>query len=1100
MYRIKIPKPIQKKILEFKFIDHEMLLYCDALTCRLCKLSSPENSCKEYLLILNGKKVEELMYATAVKDSSENVNIRIVTENADKAAILRFPSYHSLRELSKLISIQSAEDIRIIDGHGLATAFNRRGYTFFVGSARRPYEPYINAKVEEMIVMSVRITRICDSDRTEELESRIDMALTCGNFSLRTNVRSLAAQYNPSSDELIVIFQNFEKNENVACKYAMKHVDNAFDRDCQKVQNSKELPPYCFIFSRRADGHAMRACSKFGGDYVKKPVDNCALKSFPSFAYRYGWLEQFHAFVGQLISVLPNSDEDILSVIRFLDDDALFTVHSGGVLNRISAQGYQMTSVLLWSLQLQQFSSTEHPCAPQYRTAADLLRSRVYFAQDNELSYAELTCSYFYDTCDSLERSNWSDPLQCLWCAMKNGSGYAFPKSGGSTCPCHTIDKLCAPFIEHVDVSSSSFSNCTLFKVYGKKFDRLQNIVAKVCGQNCSISSFDSTKLSCIVNMPNDNTIRNCGFYLEGKLGSFDRFNITFTLSQRQIKNVVLPSTHPHYSKAIATTFAVIVLALLIVFILYLLRQFHNCQRIRMEQCGLSGSQIALGANNHVTFVSSNPFSGLKGKSDKIKIFNPYENLFLEIDSKLKIPLKNLELGNEIGKGNFGIVYRGVYRSPTGHLVDVACKTIDSRNDGVITGISEFLHEGLIMANFDHPNVARLIGISLSNNNYPIIITDFMARGDLRHYIINPENRLTFGNLLDFGIQIAKGMTYLHNKQFIHRDLAARNCMLDACLVVKIADFGLSRDVSRDGMYQVIHKDRGIPIRWMPIESLEEQQYTFKADIWAYGVVLWELATRGLVPYADLESKDILRLLKSGHRLMKPKGCPDNLYHHVMRRCWLEDPEHRPAFFELTEMMEDVVRQLRRGVSGDELLDSHYERVSARSFTTPLHSDTTNLGSSDGSKYSSLLIRETEQLHPVILTNAFNRIQPLQILLILGPVADLTSTMRIGRGTRTHSYETLTLPAKKFHVALANEGGGATAYTTDAKKNHLKEKETNTSNNSPAFISFDFDLLKFANFYQTVISVPQYYATVRGFLLTGSIDVSCTRAMEDDEA
>lgn len=84
---------------------------------------------------------------------------------------------------NKLQSIQSAEDIRIIDKHGLATAFNRHGYTFFVGSARRPYEPYINARIDELIVMSVRITRMCDKDHTEKLESRIDMALTCGNFS-----------------------------------------------------------------------------------------------------------------------------------------------------------------------------------------------------------------------------------------------------------------------------------------------------------------------------------------------------------------------------------------------------------------------------------------------------------------------------------------------------------------------------------------------------------------------------------------------------------------------------------------------------------------------------------------------------------------------------------------------------------------------------------------------------------------------------------------------------------------------------------------------------------------------------------------------------
>ncbi|CAG9535237.1 unnamed protein product [Cercopithifilaria johnstoni] len=942
--RIQLSKPIRKKLLEFKFINHEMLLYCDVFTCRLCVLTSPEKSCMEYLLTLDEKNVEELVYATAVEDHNHNVNIRIVTKHADQAIILRFPSYYAINKGDKLLSVQSAEDIPITDKHGLATAFNRRGYTFFVGSARRPYEPYINARIEELIVMSVRITRICDKDRTEKLESRIDMALNCRNFSLQTDVVSLAAEYYTDSDELIVVFQTFKKNENVVCKYSM-------DLECQKVRNPEELPPYCYIFSRRADGHAMRTCSKFGGNYVKEPLDNCGLELFPSFAYRYGWLEQFHALAGQLIAVLPGSGEDILSVKRFYEDGASFIVHSDGFLNRVSDQTDRVASSLLWSLQLQRTQYTEHTA--RYRIAADFSYNRIYFVQNNELSYAELACSYFYESCDSLERSNWSDPLRCLWCAMKNGSGYAFSRSEGN-CPSYTVDNLCTPFIEHINVPSSSFSNYTSLEVYGKKFDRLQDIVARVCNRNCIISNYGATKLSCVVNMSND-AMGDCNFYLEGKLKSFGQFIITFELPKKRSShttNIILASTYSHskQSRAIAAIFAVIVLALLIELILYLLRQFHKRQRKRMKQFDTSGSHIALDTS-HTTFASNNPFTGLKRKGDKMKTFNPYENLFMEIDSKLQIPLKNLELGDEIGKGNFGVVYRAVYRSANGQLVDVACKTIDSHNDGVITGISEFLQEGLIMANFDHPNVARLIGISSTNNNYPIIVTDFMAQGDLRRYIINPENRLTFGNLLNFGIQIAKGMTYLHDKQFIHRDLAARNCMLDAYLVVKIADFGLSRDVSRCGMYQAIHKDRGIPIRWMPIESLEEQQYTFKADVWAYGIVLWELATRGLIPYADLEFTNILRLLKSGHRLMKPKGCPDNLYYHVMRRCWMEDPKCRPTFLELTEMMEDVVRQLRHGVPGGALLDCHYERVSARSFTTLL---TTNSRAGDGTTPTGL--------------------------------------------------------------------------------------------------------------------------------------------------
>ncbi|VDM95388.1 unnamed protein product [Thelazia callipaeda] len=951
---MQLPEPVQKKLLEFKFIDDEMLLYCDVTACRLCVLTSLNEPCIDYHLALNNKKVEKLMYAVAAKDSNENVIIRFSTQNTNKAAILKFQSHHFIGNFHKISSVQSAEDIHIIDRHKLATAFNRQGYTYFVGSARRPYEPYINAKMEETIVMSVIITRVCDGDHTHQLESRIDMALVCGNISSQTNVRTLAAEYNPQSDSLIVVFQALETDYNLACKYSMDHVNNAFDqiwmgcqnityksstKECQKIQNEKELPAHCFIFSRRADAHAMRTCSRFGGRYSKEPLNNCDLELFPSSAYRYGWLEQFYGLKGQLIAIFPNFEEDILSVKHFHDDNALFIVHTGGYLQRISIQKNHTASSSLWALQLQRKQPIRHMHSFRYQITADFDRNRIYYVQDNELSYTELTCSYFYDTCDSLERLDWSDPLHCRWCAMKNGSGYAFSaEKGDDTCPFYVVDSLCTPFIEHVNIPST-LTNQTVFEVYGGRFDRLQDIEAKVCNQYCAVLVLGSTKLSCTVDMTN-NAARDCNFHLNGKLGALGPFTVIFELPQKlhfHIANTVLANTANHYSKrsrAVAAICAVIVLASLIVLILHVTRRLYEHKRIRMKHYGKNRSSTEVD-ENHAAFVDSSLFRGLRRNDDQIKNFNPYENLFLEIDSKLKIPLKDLEFGDEIGKGNFGIVYRAVYRKASnGQLMDVACKTIDSHSDGVITGVSEFLREGLIMANLNHLNVARLVGISATDNSYPIIVTEFMAQGDLRHYIINPENKLTFGNLLDFGIQIARGMTYLHEKQFIHRDLAARNCMLDANLTVKIADFGLSRDVSRCGMYQTIHRDRGIPIRWMPIESLEKQLYTFKADIWAYGVVLWELATRGLVPYANLEFTDILRLLKIGHRLTKPKGCPDNLYYHVMRPCWTEDPQCRPTFCELTEMMEDVVRQLRRGISGGALLDSHYERVSVRSFAT----------------------------------------------------------------------------------------------------------------------------------------------------------------------
>lgn len=90
--------------------------------------------------------------------------------------------------------------------------------------------------------------------------------------------------------------------------------------------------------------------------------------------------------------------------------------------------------------------------------------------------------------------------------------------------------------------------------------------------------------------------------------------------------------------------------------------------------------------------------------------------------------------------GNFGVVYKGIYCGKNGTSAVVACKTIDSATDGVLCGVSEFLREGLMMANFDHPHVTRLIGISLASNGCPMIVTDYLAKGDLRHYIINPNN------------------------------------------------------------------------------------------------------------------------------------------------------------------------------------------------------------------------------------------------------------------------------------------------------------------------------------------------------------------------
>lgn len=237
----------------------------------------------------------------------------------------------------------------------------------------------------------------------------------------------------------------------------------------------------------------------------------------------------------------------------------------------------------------------------------------------------------------------------------------------------------------------------------------------------------------------------------------------------------------------------------------------------------------------------------------------------------------------------------------------VAVKTLPEMSTGQAE--SDFLMEAAIMAKFNHPNIVHLIGVCFDRHPR-FIVLELLAGGDLKNFLREGRNMperpspLTMKDLVFCALDVAKGCRYLESKRFIHRDIAARNCLLSSKgpgRVVKIADFGMARDIYRSDYYRKGGKAM-LPIKWMPPEAFLDGIFTSKTDVWSFGVLLWEVFSVGLMPYTGLPNRDVMQLVTGGGRLDAPPGCPPSIY-RIMADCWNPNPELRPAFSNLLERL-----------------------------------------------------------------------------------------------------------------------------------------------------------------------------------------------------
>jgi len=257
-----------------------------------------------------------------------------------------------------------------------------------------------------------------------------------------------------------------------------------------------------------------------------------------------------------------------------------------------------------------------------------------------------------------------------------------------------------------------------------------------------------------------------------------------------------------------------------------------------------------------------------------------------------------------IGGGEFGDVCRGRLSQQERQDMLVAIKTLKPGSSD--KSRTDFLTEASIMGQFEHPNVIFLQGV-VTKATPIMIITEYMENGSLDTFLRVNDGKFQVMQLVGMMRGIAYGMQYLSEMNYVHRDLAARNVLVNSQLVCKIADFGLSREIS-DSSIDGAYTTRGgkIPVRWTAPEAIAFRKFTSSSDVWSFGIVMWEVMGYGERPYWNWSNQDVIKAIEKGYRLPAPMDCPEAI-HQLMLDCWQKERAHRPTFSSIVKTLDKLI-------------------------------------------------------------------------------------------------------------------------------------------------------------------------------------------------
>lgn len=300
----------------------------------------------------------------------------------------------------------------------------------------------------------------------------------------------------------------------------------------------------------------------------------------------------------------------------------------------------------------------------------------------------------------------------------------------------------------------------------------------------------------------------------------------------------------------------------------------------------------------NVTKTIGEAFSILSTKTQERKQ-NAFASVFTERDPvpgqlfRCQVHRKDVVPDKVIGAGQFGQVYLAMYKSTT----KVAVKTVRlaaSENDK-----DDFVGEAEVMRKLVHPSLVQLIGVAVQQRPWLCVI-EYVQYGDLADVLQSCKEKgfvLTYLEQHKLCVQVVSGLAFIASKRFLHMDIAARNCLVGANNVVKVADFGLTTRLDRGRNTYTLKKTAKLPVRWLAIEAIETGIFSEASDVWAFGVLIWEVLTYGELPFKDVMNAHVQKHVIGGGRLVCPSSNDAEIaLTAVAQMCWITPMGDRANF------------------------------------------------------------------------------------------------------------------------------------------------------------------------------------------------------------